>query len=77
MSSTNRNFGERRQAMLRLPVEQWEYYDSLAEQENLDLSSWMAKELAEHRGLPVPEFVGRHQRRRRVEHQGESSNSAA
>lgn len=77
MSSTDRSFGERRTALPRIPVDQYEYYDSLAEQENLDLGPWIVKELAEHRGLPIPNFVGRHQRRRRAEHQEDSSNSAA
>lgn len=65
MSETGRSFGERKVAYVRLPDDHYDFYDAVAAQEGLDLGPWIVKELAKHKGLPVPEHVGRIKRRKR------------
>ncbi|MEA5457316.1 hypothetical protein SPF06_21575 [Sinomonas sp. JGH33] len=66
MSSTDRSFGNRQAQTIRLPEDHFDYYDGLAAAENLSFSDWLTKELANGRGLPVPDYVGRQRRRKRA-----------
>lgn len=79
MAPIQRSFGDRSAISVRLPSDQYAVYDSLAEQEDLDLGPWIAKILAENQGLPIPAFVGRHARRKRRKEaqEGHSTSSAA
>ncbi|WP_461634913.1 hypothetical protein [Glutamicibacter soli] len=57
--ATKRSFGDRTALTVRLSREHYELFDNYAEQEGLSLGAWIAKELAVHRDLEVPSFVGR------------------
>ncbi|WP_426990757.1 hypothetical protein [Pseudarthrobacter sp. Y6] len=59
------SFGDRKLISVRPPDDLYEYYDSLAAKESLDLGPWILKELSEKHKLPVPAFVGIRKRRRR------------